>query len=80
MDKKKQLDNIQTRRYEYIKLWFFLVAIFSILVIIFQIIYNYDKNGPLSYKKEINNEINEVFKYIVPTNMLKQFKNSDFSF
>jgi len=78
MDKKKE--SINRRRYEFIKLWFYLIVIFSILIIIFQIIYNYDRRGPQSYKKELTDEINQVFKYIVPTNMLKQFKDSDFEF
>jgi len=80
MDYYNNRKNQMHRRFYYLKMWFLVITIFSILVLLFQIIFNYDKYGPLSYRNELNEEINEVFKYIRPEKTLNLFKDSDFKF
>ena len=66
------------RRFWYIKIWFWLIIIFSIIILIMQIVYNYDINGPQSYKQHIVNDIEFVLNHLSPDKPLYNFKDSNY--
>jgi len=64
MNENSREYEFRKRRLWYIKVWFWLIIIFSIIILIMQIVYNYDINGPQSYKQRIVDDIKNVMDRI----------------
>lgn len=64
MNENSRDNEYRKRRLWYIKVWFWLIIIFSIIILIMQIVYNYDINGPQSYKQRIVDDIKNVMDRI----------------